>query len=539
MRVTGGFGFTGASGASDALSESGGVSLRAAEAIGGTGVQARVSGRTMNRPGCMLALTLAGAVLSGCRSLPEVDTARGDAAPPTYAATEAPPIATAVSGVSQAAYLQEGTGEPTPPGELLPPVPHWERTAPNFPGEEKPEVLVGACTLPELEQMALANNPTLRQAAAAVAEARGRWVQAGLYPNPQIGYAGNEINAEGEAGQQGGFVSQTVVRGGKLMWRRAVAAGDVEQAGWRMEAQQLRVLTDVRIRFYEALGAQQTVLLASELRSVAQQGVEIAQQLEQALEAPRTDVLQSEVELAGITLLLETARQRELAARRRLAAVIGVAELPCGPLAGSLDDELLALEWLTACDRLLAGNPLLQVAQARIAQARARVEREQVEPIPDVNFQVGSQYDFASDDTLYSAQVQLPIPLYDRNQGNIAAAAAELRQAVDEADRIARSLQQRLAAVWQRYAAAQAQAEIYRTHILPRSQETLDLTTQAYEGGQLDFLRVLTARRTYFETRLKYLEALIEFRKAAAELDGLLLTGGLEAPGDAGLTPND
>jgi outer membrane protein, heavy metal efflux system len=65
------------------------------------------------------------------------------------------------------------------------------------------------------------------------------------------------------------------------------------------------------------------------------------------------------------------------------------------------------------------------------------------------------------------------------------------------------------------------------------------LTTQAYEGGQLDFLRVLTARRTYFETRLKYLEALIEFRKAAAELDGLLLTGGLEAPGDAGLTPND
>jgi cobalt-zinc-cadmium efflux system outer membrane protein len=130
------------------------------------------------------------------------------------------------------------------------------------------------------------------------------------------------------------------------------------------------------------------------------------------------------------------------------------------------------------------------------------------------------------------AQVQLPIPLYDRNQGNITAAVANLRRAMDEADRVQLQLQQRLAEVWRRYESAQTQAQIYRTQILPRARETLDLTTQAYEGGQIDFLRVLTPRRTFFENQMKYLEALIELRQAEAELQGFLLTGGLDAPAE-------
>src|SRR5690606_8806995 len=270
-----------------------------------------------------------------------------------------------------------------------------------------------------------------------------------------------------------------------------------------------------------------------ELRGIAQEGVRLSRQLEEALQAPRTDVLQSEVELSSIEMLLETSRQREYASRRQLAALMGVPELPLAPLAGTLEDDAFVLEWSTACERLWAANPLLQAAQARIAQARAQVQRELVEPIPDINVQVGTQYDFATDDTIHSAQVQLPLPLYDRNQGNVTAARADLQRAVDEAERIRLSLERRLSEVWQRYENAHTQAQTYRTSMLPRSQETLRLTTEAYEAGQLDFLRVLTARRTYFENRLRYIEALTELRKASAELEGFLLTGGLDAPAES------
>jgi cobalt-zinc-cadmium efflux system outer membrane protein len=363
-------------------------------------------------------------------------------------------------------------------------------------------------------------------------QAQGRWVQAGLYPNPQIGYMGTEIGNEGQAGQEGGYITQTLVTGGKLGLSQAAAAQEVNRARWEAQAQQWRVLTDVRLQFYEALGAQQTVALAEELRGIAEEGVRISRQLENILQAPHTDVLQSEVELSTVDLLLQTSRQREDAVRRQLAALAGMPELPPAPLVGSLEDESPRYEWSEACGRLFAANPLLLAAQARIGQARAQVQRERVEPIPNVNFQIGSQYDFATDYAVHMAQVQLPLPLYDRNQGNVTAAVADLRRAMDEANRIRLQLQQRLAEVWRRYETAYTQAEIYRTRILPRSRETLDLTTQAYEGGQLDFLRVLTARRTFFENRMEYLKALIELRRAEAELQGFLLTGGLDAPAE-------
>jgi cobalt-zinc-cadmium efflux system outer membrane protein len=158
-----------------------------------------------------------------------------------------------------------------------------------------------------------------------------------------------------------------------------------------MQAQQLRVLTDVRLQFFEALGAQQTVALAEELRTIAQEGVRISRQLEIALQFPRTDVLQSEVELSTVELLLQTSRQQEQAARRQLAALAGMPELPPGSLVGTLEDDGPPCEWSEACAHLFAANPLVLAAQARIGQARAQVQRERVQPIPDVNFQIGSQ----------------------------------------------------------------------------------------------------------------------------------------------------
>src|SRR5918992_3353926 len=71
-------------------------------------------------------------------------------------------------------------------------------------------------TLAEAEALALSCHPAMRQAQGQVRAARGNWVQVGLRPNPEIGYMGEEIGNEGEAGQQGGFVSKEFVTAGKL-----------------------------------------------------------------------------------------------------------------------------------------------------------------------------------------------------------------------------------------------------------------------------------------------------------------------------------
>src|SRR5260370_29645590 len=112
-------------------------------------------------------------------------------------------------------------------------------------------------SLGDLEQMALQGNPTLAQAAAAGDASRGKALQAGLYPNPTMGYAGEQIGIAGTAGElQGGFVQQTIITAGKLRLSRAKYNQQAYEAELRALGQQYRVLNGVRMLFYERLALQ-------------------------------------------------------------------------------------------------------------------------------------------------------------------------------------------------------------------------------------------------------------------------------------------
>jgi cobalt-zinc-cadmium efflux system outer membrane protein len=398
--------------------------------------------------------------------------------------------------------------------------------------EQPPETALAAqpLTLEQLQQWALANNPSLGEARELVQQAQGTRLQVGLYPNPTVGYQSEEIGEQGDAGQHGGFIGQQIVTAGKLELNRAVASQDLQIAQWQWEAQRLRVLTDVQVAYFRLLGAQQSSVVAHDLVVILEEGVRAAQALLDALQAPRTDLLQAQIELGTVRILLQNAQQQQQAARRQLAAVVGLPSLPSAPVEGNLAGGIAQLQWQTAWDRLRMTSPLLQIAQTQIERARAQVCREQAQVVPDLNVRAGVNYDFAGDQTLVGAEAGIMLPIHNRNQGNILAAMARLRQATHEAERLERFLQQQLAEAFQRYEMARSRVELYRTAILPPASENLELTTQGYRMGELDFLRVLTARRSYAENEINYIAALAELRSAAAEIDGMLLTGALQSP---------
>ena len=395
----------------------------------------------------------------------------------------------------------------------------------------------GGLTLVALEEMALINNPTLAQGEALIRQAEGNWFQVGLYPNPAAGYTASEIGQEGEAGQEGAFVSQTIVTANKLELNRAVASWDVERARWHRETQQVRVLNDVRIRFYEALGAQRTVEIAEELQKVAEAGVKTSQEKFEAKQVAQPDVLQAEIQLNQVAILLQNARFREHAARQQLANTIGVPALPPQPFTGTLDEELAEVDHERIWQEVCEANPLLQAARAQVQRAQMQIQREQVEPIPDVQTQFSLQYDAATDFTVANAQVGVALPIFNRNRGNISAAAAKMHRAAANVQRLELVLRDRLAETYRRYGSAQNQVERYRDNILPKAQKNLDLTTQAYEAGEFDFLRVLTARQTLFQAEVDYIASLTNLRQSLIELDGLLLTGGLSDPAEDAVNP--
>src|SRR5215467_12084777 len=209
------------------------------------------------------------------------------------------------------------------------------------------------------------NNPTYKQAEAAIRTAHGRAQQAGLYPNPIVGYAGDEIRGgEIHGGKQGFFVEQTIVTGGKLARAKAVMHQDQKLAEIEAEEQKQRVETAVKMAFYRVLAAQEMADSRADLARIAEQTLETQKRLQNTGQADQTEILAAEVEAQRMRL---AARMKENTLReewRSLAAVVGQPELLLQTVAGDLEHGWPTLEESQTVDTIATHSPAARIASA-------------------------------------------------------------------------------------------------------------------------------------------------------------------------------
>lgn len=386
-------------------------------------------------------------------------------------------------------------------------------------------------TIEQLEQMALSNNPSLRQAAASVEATRGLWLQVGLPPNPDVGYLGQQLGSGGQAEQHGLLIQQEFVRGGKLRLNRAIVAQEIRKAEQIWAAQQQRVLTDVRLGYYDVLIAQRRRDVAQRLVDIAEEAAKVANALLKAEEVGQVDVMRAQVELQTVQLSLKNARNAYTAAWSRLAAVLGLPDIEPRPLVGELEGGVVDIDPKEALDRILGRSPEIAAALADVERARWAIDRAYVEPIPNLTVQGVVMRDNGVRGTDGIIQATVPIPIFNRNQGGTRRAQAELVAAERTVDRVELNLQRRLATVFQRYANARNQVEDYSKTdgILENAKATLEFLRQGYQAGEFAYLDLLTAQRTYSQTNLAYTEALGELWASVVEINGLLLKDSLDS----------
>lgn len=385
-------------------------------------------------------------------------------------------------------------------------------------------------TIQQLEAIAVQNNPTLDQARAETWKAYGRYVQAGLYPNPDAGYAASEVGNDGRAGQQGVYVQQEFVFGNKLALSQNISAAERTAADHSLALQELRVRNNVRLEYYGILTAKKNQEIAVQLLQVAENAARLAKIRREQGEASRLDELQARGEQQRASVAVAQSENGLNAAWKRMQAVVGDPGLTPQPLAGSLEqDPLPELSFEKLLARLENTSPQIRLAESRISRAQAAYARAEVEPIPNLTLQNTVQYDDSTKFTVVGIQATLPIPIFNRNQGNITVAEQDWIQASRETERLRLSLQRNLASRWQQFANARVQVERYRDEVLPTVSDTLKLTRDAYEAGETDYIRLLTAQRTYTETYRDYVSSLGLAWQEVVRLNGLLLSDGLAA----------
>jgi cobalt-zinc-cadmium efflux system outer membrane protein len=400
--------------------------------------------------------------------------------------------------------------------------------------------------LPDLERMALEKNPAIAQAAARVRAAAGRVRQAGLYPNPMVGATGDEI-AGGpiiRGGELGGFFEQRIVTAGKLGLSRRVAEQEQREMEASAAAERQRVLNLVRELFYQALGDQMMIEVRTRLARLAAEAVRTSRELANVGQADKPDVLSAEIEAQRLELGLTTARNSQERTWRQLGAVVHDPSLKVTRLEGNIE-EVPRLDFDQALAKIYKESPDLRAAELGASRAEFALRRAQVEKLPDIVMRGGVRYNRelleegpagfrrpVGREGFFDIGIELP--LFNRNQGVVSAARAELERARLDSTRTRLALRARLAGLYREYRDSLAMVDRYKDQMLPKAQEAYQMYLNSFRQMAAAYPQALIAQRNLFQLQEEYVSALVMTWQRSVEIEGLLLSAGEDPPSMAG-----
>lgn len=390
---------------------------------------------------------------------------------------------------------------------------------------ERSDLELPQISLSQLQGLAVEYSPILHQAAADVERARGLTVQAGLSPNPTIGYQGDTIGTADSAGYNGISMSQEIVTAGKLGLAESAQRQRVIAAEANFRKARIQLATSIRRGYFKVLVAQQELEYSRALLQLNRESYQAQVNRVASGESAPYEPLQLRVNVVAAGNKVIRAGNQLEAAWRQLAAATGRPSLPRHKLSGFVGVPAPEISYEDAV-AMVQEHSDLQAATAGISAAQKKLLLQEAEATPNLLFGAVLQHDDTTPDAGLSTNLMLSteFPVFNRNQGNIQAAHAELVRAKQDYTAIQNRLMSEVAERFGRYQTGRAVSASYRTEIVPDQ-------VRAYRGiynnflidGQLvDFTGVVNAQQTLGDVIESYTRSLDEEWTAAVDLAEIL-----------------
>jgi len=377
-------------------------------------------------------------------------------------------------------------------------------------------------SLADAVSQALAGNPRLAVAAAQVKVAKGLREQAGLAPNPRFIFQGENTRlwesppfSYGRDTATYAFVAQTVETAGKREHRVELAGENVRSAELSMRLEQRQIASRVSTTYWAAAGAARVHdLLETEVGSF-ERVVQFHRDRVREGAAPEVDLVRIEVERDRLASLAGAALQEAESTRIALFREMGKLDFPLIEFADALEQAPRVDSVSFA--QVLEHRIEMTLARETVRQAQANVRLQQANAKPDPDLHIGYER-IAGFDTLYVA-TQIPLPIRNRNQGQIESALAEVRAAESSVAATEALIRSEVESAVREYDSRQKLLNDTLRPMLDRANEVYRIVDAAYRETGLDILRLLDAERTRIETELMYVRALSEFQQSAVALE--------------------
>lgn len=376
-------------------------------------------------------------------------------------------------------------------------------------------------TLEQLEALAEQYNPILPRGRAQIEASRGSAQQAGIWPNPRFDTNNPQvINGRNTALNVG--VQMEIPVMGKKRLDQAAATEGARQTENTYHQDRFAMLTAIRQQFYQLLIDQRRIDVLTEMLDIVRKAFEAGQKRYKADESNLSDVLLLEIDYNRVQANLQSTRAILEGDRKQMAALVGLPDLVTRNVVGRLIgtypvfDEELIRRYVTQ------QHTQVRIAGSVIEQTKYQLRRAEVEPVPNPYMGPAYQYGLVPGADQFWFNIQFAIPVWDRNQGNVRAARANVGAAQYNLRTIQNNYLNQAANSYSQYQAALAVVRRFEQEILPKTRRTVDLAYKGYAAGLTDFSTYLQVQRTIVQANVDYLDALANLWRNAVELGGLL-----------------
>ncbi len=385
----------------------------------------------------------------------------------------------------------------------------------------------GSLTLARALALTLERSPELAAFDWDIRAAEARIIQARLRPNPELSLEAEDITGtrafkSGDEAETTLQLSQLIELGGKRPARIQEAQLHRALADFEYQVKRVAVLRETTERFIELLLAQRRVALAEETVTLTGQAVPLTEQRVEVGKASAVETTRANVGLALAQIAREQARRDLIAAKASLSAQWGeTTTVGFDSVTGDLD-RMEALPSFPSLVARLGRNPELARWTVERERREATLRLQKAQAAPDITAMAGPRVMGKGDEyTLGIIGFSIPLPIFNRNQGNIAEANALLSK-TDPEERAAEARAfAELSVAYQALLRASGEVAILKDSVIPGATQSVELLTSGYEAGRFSQIEILLERRTLFDARFQHLRALGDYHKALAQIEAL------------------
>lgn len=376
-------------------------------------------------------------------------------------------------------------------------------------------------TLQTALALAAGANADLSAARHELSATDGAVQQAGLLPNPTLEVERVDRKRADDVRETTFLISQPLELGGKRSARVQAAERGRDSAAAALSARQAEIRANVIDAWFAVLAAQEQLRLAQASSELAQRAAQATGRRVVAGKVSPVEETRAKVAAASVTLELLRARSELAVARKKLSAMWGNPSPRFEKADGDID-QLPALPDQAMLHHRLAQAPAMALARSELASRQSLAQVELSRRVPDVTLNLGSKRSEELGRSQLIVGFSVPLPLFDRNQGNVLETARRVDKARDELSSTALRLDSDLAQAREDFDLAREQALALRTDIVPGAQSAYAAATTGFENGKFGFLDVLDAQRTLLDARSQYLNALAQAHRAYASITRIL-----------------